>query len=230
MDNATKEELGVALASRVKGGQLIGVGTGSTVEAVLVALGKRVATEGLQLSVVPTSYQSAWSCEKLGFQVLSPATRRKLDWAFDGADEVDPTLRLLKGRGAALYHEKLIAARAEEFVVVVSEDKLVQRLGEKMAVPVEVTPESVHSVEKQLVQLGAERVELRYAVALERTVPLFTQEGNLILDAQFANISDDFEKEINGIPGAVENGIFTHYATEVLVGASGGVRSLTRKG
>ncbi len=228
MDDKAKQLLGTELASQIEDGQLIGVGTGTTVEAVLNALSVRIKEESLTVRVVPTSYQSAWRCEELGFSVLSPALSAELDWAFDGADEVDEKLRLLKGRGAALLHEKLVAAKAKKFVVVVGEDKIVTRLGEKMAVPVEFIPESVSSVKRGLKELGASELEVRFGVSLERTIPVFTQEGNMIIDATFNQISDDLEGAINNLPGVVENGIFTTHATEVLVGSSKGVRVIRR--
>ncbi|MCB0329328.1 MAG: ribose 5-phosphate isomerase A [Bdellovibrionales bacterium] len=218
-----KDYLAAELSSRLSNNQSIGVGTGTTVEAVLGAIKKRIVEESLEIRLVPTSYQSAWRLEELGLPVTSPATALALDWAFDGADEVDPDLRLLKGRGAALLHEKLIAARARELYIVADESKLVGRLGEKMAVPVEVIPEARYSVEESLAGLGASEVSLRWCESLERKMPLFTQEGNLILDAKFLPIASDLESKINSIPGVVENGIFTNHATEVLIGKDDGV-------
>lgn len=225
---SAKEHLAVELASRVKDKQLIGVGTGTTVEAVLTAIRERIQKESLTVRFIPTSYQSAWRLEALGLPVYSTSLSAPLDWAFDGADEVDSELRLLKGRGAALLHEKLIAARTENFLIVIDESKLVSRLGEKMAVPVEVIPDARFSVERQIQSLGASKVELRLCTSLERTMTLFTQEGNIILDAVFAEIGAELEAELNAIPGVVENGIFTSHASEVLVAKESGVEILTR--
>jgi len=224
----SREHLAEELADRLHEGQIIGVGTGTTVEAVLKKMKHRISQDGVSdVQFVPTSYQSAWCLHDLGLPVTSPATSAMLDWGFDGADEVDSELRLLKGRGAAMLHEKLIAARCASLFIVVDESKLVTQLGSKMSVPVEVIPEARFSVEQELRSLGAQEVCLRLAVALERQVPLFTQEGNLILDARFDSISQDCEMRINAVPGVVENGIFSSYATEVLVGRDDGVEILT---
>ena len=225
---SAKLHLAKELSSRILDGQFIGVGTGTTVEAVLGAIKERIDKEGFTIRFVPTSYQSAWRLEELGLPVFSPSVSEKLDWAFDGADEVDPELRLLKGRGAALLHEKLIASRTDNLYIVVDESKLVSRLGEKMAVPVEVIPESRFSVKSALSELGASEVELRLCTSLERTMTLFTQEGNLILDARFNEIPADLEARINAIPGVVENGIFSSHATEVLVGKDDGIQLLKK--
>ncbi|MCI5065114.1 ribose-5-phosphate isomerase RpiA [bacterium] len=223
MGASAKQHLARELSSRVADGDVIGVGTGTTVEAVLTAIQERIVEESLRVHCVPTSYQSAWRLEELGLPVSSPALATQLDWAFDGADEVDEDLRLLKGRGAALLHEKIIAARTSRLFIVVDEGKLVSRLGSLMAVPVEVIPEARFTAAESLRALGASEVELRWCTALERTVPLYTQEGNLLLDATFSEIPRELEQEINRIPGVVENGIFTDSATEILVGTDSGV-------
>lgn len=225
----SKEYLAETLASRLHEGQIIGVGTGTTVEAVLKRMKSRIEQDSFRsIQFIPTSYQSSWCLHELGLPVSSSATAARIDWGFDGADEVDPQLRLLKGRGAAMLHEKVIAARCGALFIVVDEGKLVSKLGSNMSVPVEVIPESRFSVEEALRALGATEVQLRWAVALERKVPLFTQEGNLILDARFDLIPEGYEAEINAITGVVENGIFGSQATEVLVGKDSGVEILTR--
>jgi ribose 5-phosphate isomerase A len=216
------------LSLRVLNGQCIGVGTGTTVEAVLKAIKDRIVSENLKVTFVPTSYQSTFKLEGFGLTVLSPSTTCNIDWAFDGADEVDPDLRLLKGRGAAMLHEKIIASRAEKFIVVVTEDKRVDKLGSLMAVPVEVIPESLTFVKMMLKKLGAVSIVMRTGISLEREVPIFTQEGNLILDARFNEIKNDLEQQINNTPGVVENGIFTYLAHEVLLAGSNGLEKINR--
>ncbi|MCB0331893.1 MAG: ribose-5-phosphate isomerase RpiA [Bdellovibrionales bacterium] len=226
MSKKLKEIVGAELASRVADGEIIGVGTGTTVEVALRAIQRRVQQEGLRVSVVPTSYQSSWVCESIGLTVLSPALCSELSWGFDGADEVDEKLRLIKGRGGAMLHEKIIAAKCKKFVVIVGEDKLVKTLGEKCPIPVEVMPEALSIARTGLEKLGATSILQRECVAVERTTPYYTQSGNLVLDVTFSQIPDSLEKDINAIPGVVENGLFFGYATEVLIGADGGVRSL----
>lgn len=228
MSKNLKEVVGAELASRVVDGEVIGVGTGTTVEAALRAIHKRIQDEGLRVSVVPTSYQSSWVCESIGLTVLSPALCQELSWGFDGADEVDGDMRLIKGRGGAMLHEKIIAAKCKNFVVIVGEDKLVSTLGEKCPVPVEVMPEALSIARAGLEKLGTKDISQRECVAVERTTPYYTQSGNLVLDVTFDTISDSLEADINSIVGVVENGLFFGYASEVLVGAEQGVRSITQ--
>lgn len=225
----TLNKLAEKLAERLKDGQTIGAGTGTTVEAVLAAIKTRINKDNLKINFVPTSYQSAWALEELGLNVLNPSYKFDLDWAFDGADEVDSELRLLKGRGGALLQEKIVASKSNgNFVVVVTEDKLVKRLGEKMAVPIEVVPESTYSVINLIKKLGAKEVDIRFGLALDRKIPIFTAKGNLLLDARFDVIDPTLEARINNIAGVVENGIFSGYASEVIVAAVDGIRFLNK--
>ena len=220
-----KELIAHELARRVKDGEILGVGTGSTVDAALRAIGERVRKESLRLSVVPTSYQSAWACQDLGLTVLNPGFRGKLAWGFDGADEVDARLRLIKGKGAAMLQEKILAARCQKFIVIVDESKLVQKLGEKASVPVEVIPEAVILAEEGLRKLGATEVTLRNCTGGKHG-PVITEAGNVVYDAKFSAISDTLERDIKAIVGVVESGIFTTLASEVLVAGASGVFSL----
>jgi len=222
-----KEVVAAKLAEKITDGDLIGVGTGSTVDLALVKIAERVKKEKLKIQVLPTSYQTAWQCQRIGLTVLGTTFQGMLSWGFDGADEVDGDLRLIKGKGGALFREKIIAAACSEYVVIVDDSKLVKKLGEKFAVPVELVPESRFIVEKGLLKLGAEKVSLRESPASHG--PLITELGNLIIDAKFQNISSDLEGQINQLVGVVENGIFTNYATEVLIGSSKGVDSRKKR-
>lgn len=220
-----KERVGIELVKTIQDGETIGAGTGTTVTAALDALSKRVKEEGLSVKVVPTSYQTAWRCAEIGLEVLSPLSVEMLSWSFDGADEVDPQLRLIKGRGGAMLQEKLIAAKSKRFVIAIDETKLVKRLGEKQPIPVEVVPGAVGLVTRQLKKLAATEVLVREAVA--KNGPVITEAGNVILDARFSKIEDTLEQEIRSIIGVVESGLFIGYASEVLVGKADG--SVERK-
>lgn len=219
-----KEIVGREIAKRIKTGDVFGVGTGSTVDAALVEIAKRVKEERLELSVVPTSLETAIQCSAIGLKVLSPVAVQNLAWGFDGADEVDSKKNLIKGRGGAMLLEKLMAAKCERYTVIIDEGKLVSRLGEKFPVPVEVLPEGLALAKAGLDQLGASEIVLRQASA--KHGPVITERGNLILDAKFANIGDDYESKIKAIPGVVESGLFFGYADEVLVARSSGVTTL----
>ena len=218
-----KEIVAAEIAKRVQNGDVIGVGTGSTVDIALEQIGKRIVREKLTVHVVPTSYESAWRCQEIGLHVLYPGYKGELSWGFDGADEVDPHLWLIKGRGGAMLKEKILAAKCKRFVVVVDESKIVKKLGEKFPVPIEVIPEARSVVEKRLQSLGAKEFVVRDGV--KKHGPVITEAGNIILDVTFSSIGASMEKDIKTIVGVVENGLFMGYAAEVIVGAASGCRS-----
>lgn len=221
-----KEKVAAAIAEQVKDGQVLGIGTGSTVDLAIAAIGKRVKSEGLKIAALTTSIESVWACEQHGIRVLNSLYRGELDWGFDGADEVDPKLRLIKGKGGALFQEKIVAALCKRFVAIVDSSKLVQRLGERMPVPVEFVPRAYTLVEKGLLSLGAQELQLRQATGKHGAV--ITEQGNLIFDARFNEISDLLEEKIKSIVGVVESGIFTSLAHEALVADTDRVRTLRR--
>lgn len=221
-----KEIVGKAIADRIANGDQIGVGTGSTVDAALVAIGNRVSEEGLDLLVVPTSLETAWRCEELGLNVLFPGCRKELAWGFDGADAVDRRLRAIKGKGGAMLLEKVVAARCKEYFLVVDESKLADNIAEKAPVPVEVIPDGVQIAERELKALGATDVSLRQAYS--KHGPVITEGANIILDAAFAEIPDTLERDIKSIVGVVECGLFLNYATEVWIGGDSGVQKILK--
>lgn len=221
-----KEILGKEIARRVKSGEVIGAGTGSTAEVALREIAKRIKDEKLVLSVVPTSYQTILLCGELGINCLSPLYEKELVWGFDGADEVDPDLRLIKGRGGALLEEKILAEKCAHFVVLVDESKLVKKLGERVAVPIEVIPSALGVVKRELIKLGAKTVTQRSSEAIYRSA--ITQNANFILDVTFPEINLDLEQRIKSITGVVESGIFNSQADEVLLVRAGKLSSLKR--
>ena len=141
-------------AALVRDGMLVGVGTGSTVAFMIEELGRRVREEGLRVVGVPTSFQSRLLCGQLGIPVRDLGDCASLDLAIDGADEVDPDLNLIKGGGGSQTREKVVAAMAKEFVVVVDESKLVPALGTGFAIPIEVLPVALAYVERAVRDLG----------------------------------------------------------------------------
>lgn len=222
-----KEAVGQEVARRIRSGEVIGIGTGSTVDAALIAIGARIQSEGLRVLGVPTSYESAWKCSEMGISVCAPESVSRLTWGFDGADEVDPELRVIKGKGGAMLREKIVAALCDRFVVIVDESKLVSRLGERTAVPVEVVPGARRLVESALVTLGAQSVVLRQA-GPGKHGSVITEAGNVILDATFPSIGATLEREIKSLVGVVESGIFNAMAHEVIVAGSSGIRVLRK--
>jgi ribose 5-phosphate isomerase A len=211
-----KERVGGEAAKLVTDGAIVGLGTGSTVAPAIAELGRRVREEGLEIMGIPTSYQAAMLARASGIVTRTLDEVSKIDIAIDGADEVDPSKNLIKGRGAAHTREKIVDSWAELFVVVVDDSKLVKHLGERVPVPVEVLPFAVHPVMKTLQAMGG-NPELRMGV--KKDGPVITDQGNMIIDVRFAEIKDPkaLEARLNNIPGVVENGLFVGLAHLVLV-------------
>ncbi len=211
----------------VEGGMVVGLGTGSTADFVVEELAARVAT-GLAVVAIPTSEHTAGLARRLGIPLASFADHRRIDLAIDGADEVQrSTLDLIKGRGGALLREKIVAAASRRFIVVVDQEKLVDRLGEHMPVPVEVAQFGWQATAAALETLGA-AAELRRAGGQ----PFVTDGGNFILDCHFGPIDDPerTERLIKMTVGVVESGLFIGRSSAVIVATDSGVDILTRSG
>ncbi|MDR3174724.1 MAG: ribose-5-phosphate isomerase RpiA, partial [Treponema sp.] len=208
-----KERTGFRAADElVEPGMRLGLGTGSTAIHVVRRVGERLVRGELRdIRVFATSFQTELACEKLGiphYSLNSPELAGGLDLSIDGADEVDPGGRLVKGGGGALLIEKLAAYNSARYAIVIDEGKLVSRLALCFALPVEIIPESRLPVTGALEKLGAV-VTLREA--LRKAGPVITEHGNLLLDIRFREPvePEDLEERINLIPGVVENGFFT---------------------
>ncbi len=224
-----KRAAGECAASWVQKGMRVGLGTGSTTTYALEALGRRVREEGLSFAGVATSMATERTARRLGLPLVTLAEAGRLDMAIDGADEIDPEWRLIKGGGGAHTREKIVAAQADRFVVLVDESKVVRRLGSAFPVPVEVVPLAVHSVTEALRRLGAAPT-LRL---VEGGTPACTDQDFHILDAFFDGGIENPEalgRAIKNIPGVLDHGIFAGYTTDVLVGnETGGVRTLAKR-
>jgi ribose 5-phosphate isomerase A len=221
-----KRIVGRAAAERfVTAGMRLGLGSGSTAIWTVRRVGERWRDGSLAgLRVVTTSLQCELEARSLGLPVVTlndAGMEEGLDLAIDGADEVDRHGRLIKGGGGAMLMEKVVASASRRFVVVVDESKLSDRLGQRSAVPLEVVPAAFQTVRRALVALGAE-VSVRQGVS--KVGPVVTDLGNLLVDARFHQPFDPptLEAEINGIPGVLENGLFTGMRPLVLVARAGG--------
>lgn len=219
-----KELVAQEIAKKVVDGDVIGVGTGTTVDIALAAIGERVAKEKLRISVVPTSYQSAWRCQELGLTVMYSGYKGYLSWGFDGADQVTKELWAIKGKGGAMLQEKILAKRCKKFIVIVDESKVVNKLGVGCPVPVEVIPEALILAQDGLRALGASELVLRSGSG--KHGPVITERGNIIIDATFPAISAGLESEIKSLAGVVESGLFIGYISQVLIAGAKGVSSL----
>ena len=216
----------VALAAltRVAEGMTLGLGTGRAAEAFIEALGER-ARAGLRVRGVPTSNKSAELARKVNIEIVELAAVTRIDVAFDGADEVTEALELTKGLGGALLRERVVANEAEKFIVLVTPEKLVAKLGSRTPIPIEVVPFAAPTAARHLRALGGRPAERKKADGF----PYFTDNHNLILDTDFGPIADAraISAAARAIPGVVDTGIFVDMADVVLVGDPGGVRELT---
>jgi ribose 5-phosphate isomerase A len=225
----SRDELKRAAAMRaieeVEDGMVLGLGTGSTAAFVVEGLGARVA-RGLKVVGIPTSERTAAHARRLGIPIATFAEHQRLDLTIDGADEVQlGTLDLIKGLGGALLREKIVASASDRLVIVVDQEKLVERLGEHTAVPVEVTQFGWQATAVALAKLGCVP-ERRYAAGEQ---PFITDGGNYILDCRFGPLADPraIERSIAMTVGAVESGLFVGRSSMVLVASTTGVEVLT---
>lgn len=207
----------------VQDGMVLGLGTGSTMYYFLQELG-RLVRQGQRLVGVPTSVQTATLASQLAIPLTTLDDHPQLDLAVDGADEVDDDLNLVKGAGGALLREKIIAASAARFLVVVDETKLVTQLGERYPLPVEVVPFGHVPALRALERLGAQ-VTLRRRADGQAWV---SDNGNYILDCRFGPIADPtaLQREMLAIPAVVDSGLFLNMTDTVIVGHADGVRLL----
>lgn len=212
-NRAEKEAVAARLAAFVRDGQTIGFGSGSTSYLTALAIGRRVREENVRCFAVPTSIEIAAVCAELGIRVV-PLGSAQPEWCFDGADEVNARHWLIKGRGGALFKEKIVFRSAAKRFIVVDASKRVDALGTHFAVPVEVFPPAILLVKSELAALGATSIETRSGEGKDG--PTITEAGNLILDVRFASIDEDLERAINAITGVIENGLFIGYDMEVL--------------
>lgn len=200
-----KKIVGTYAASLVKDGDVVGLGTGSTTAFAIAELSNRIKNEEISIYGVPTSFQA----KLLAIESNIPLTtldEHDINIAIDGADEVDPKLYLLKGRGGALLQEKIIDYNADRFVVVCEERKFVDTLGKNFPVTVEVFPLAYRKVFQALSSFGTPILR----AGDKKDGPMVTDNGNFIIDL-FTSVKNpkSMEKDLNDIPGIFENGIFT---------------------
>ena len=219
LQNQMKQAVALAAVDQIENGMILGLGSGSTAALMIEALAVKIKSGEIKDVVgVTTSFQGEVLASELGIPLKSLSSVSKIDLAIDGADEVDPKFQLIKGGGACHVQEKLVAALAKKFIVVVDSTKLVKKLNLDFKLPVEVLPSAWKQVQNTLQDLGGEG-NLR--MAQKKAGPIVTDQGNLILDLSFSNGIDQpelLESQINNIPGVLENGLFVNLTDQVLVG------------
>ena len=220
-----KELAGRAAAALVRDGDVVGLGTGSTAYYAIAALGERVKS-GLNIVGIPTSEASGELARTSGIPLTTLEEHPELDIDIDGADEMDPQLRLIKGGGGALLREKVIAAASKKMVVIADSSKSVPVLG-KFPLPLEIIAFARAVIEKRIGSLGA-TAKLRLKVDGQ---PFITDNGNQILDCSFGKIPDPpgLARILSNIPGIVEHGLFIGLATVALIGRGDRVEELSPK-
>jgi len=207
-----KQRSAEAACEYVKDGMIVGLGTGSTAEFAVKKIGELVRN-GLSIRGIPTSDSTKILAESEGIPLIDFSETMFIDLTIDGADEIDANLNMIKGGGAALLREKIVASASREEIIIVSVSKLVQQLG-AFPLPVEVIPFGWQVVFNQLESLQG-NPELR----LKQGQPSVTDQGNFIVDCHFRKIEnpEQLEQHLNVIPGVVENGLFINLCTRMIM-------------
>jgi ribose 5-phosphate isomerase A len=200
------------LAARARDGECIGFGSGSATYLALLAIGRRAQHEKLGVSVVTSSYETAAAAARLGLvqRSLGDATP---DWSIDGADEVDRDGRVLKGRGGALFREKMLWSASPKMTLAIDSSKRVERLGSRFPLPIEVHPHAVTVVARFVEEHGCTEAKLR--IGTGKDGPVITELGCLILDARFEEVPRGLADQLKRIPGVIETGLFEGWSFEV---------------
>ncbi|GFO75641.1 ribose 5-phosphate isomerase A [Bathymodiolus platifrons methanotrophic gill symbiont] len=220
-----KELVAQHAARLVKNGMTVGLGTGSTADFFISELARRQQEEGLQVSCVSSSVVSMLKAQNLGLSLVAIEHLTHLDLYVDGAEEVSPDNALLKGRGANLVREKLLARASNQFIVLVDQSKMVEHIGANFAIPIEVMPFAWQLVQQSLKQLGGTG-DLRPNTNGNGLA--VTSYGSLVLDMSFKSKQDSAELDalLNATPGVVEHGIFQGLASTIFLADKGVVQEI----
>ncbi len=220
--DALKRAAALTAVEYVKDGMVVGLGTGSTAKHMVIALGEKVKA-GMRIRGVPTSRETAALAAQFGITLIDSDNRWVIDVAIDGADQVDPAFNLIKGGGGALLKEKIVAASAKQFIVLVDYTKQVPVLGGSFPLPIEVVPFGWGSTAREIETLTTSPVVLR----VRNGAPFTTEAGNFIVDVHLAKIEQprDLELALNQIPGIVETGLFVGRTDLLIVGTPHGTET-----
>jgi len=218
-----KERVAKHAASLVKGGMLVGLGTGSTADYFIAELARRVKEENLKVTTVASSLISMQKAQENGLPLMAIEHLTRVDLYIDGADEVSPDNTLLKGQGADLVKEKLLAKASDKFIVLVDPSKMVDKIGARFAIPIEVMPFAWQLVKQSLELLGGQGELRKNGDGLA-----VSSHGSLILDMTFDDSIETFQLDsmLNSTPGVVEHGIFYQLADMVLLALDGKVEEI----
>jgi len=226
--DAAKRRAAVEAVKHVQDGHIIGIGSGSTAAFAIREIGRKIKEENLRVLGVPTSNQSFFLAVEQGIPVTTLDEHPQLDLDIDGADQIDRALNLIKGGGGALTREKVVAAAANELIIVADETKLVENLGKNQRLPVEVLKFALPIVSSRVRAIGGKPF-LRDRK--DGSGPYVTDNGNFIMDLDFGTIERpaELESELRAIPGVVETGFFIGMADISYVGTKTAVKKMRRE-
>jgi ribose 5-phosphate isomerase A len=221
-----KQSAAEAAVAEIGSGMLVGLGTGSTAAFAISALGRRIAEEGLRVCAVGTSLATEAAARAAGIPMLDFAEVSRVDLCIDGADEIDPEFRAIKGGGGAMLREKIVASSAARMICIVDEGKTVERLGQTRALPIEVLPFARGFVSEAIRALGGEPV-LRRA---KEGGSALSDQGNLLIDCGFGRLDDPaaLARSLSNIPGLLGHGLFLDEIDALFVGGEAGVQRRER--
>jgi ribose 5-phosphate isomerase A len=224
-ESRTADALAEAAVAGIESGMIVGLGTGRTASRAISALADRVRSERLDVRCVPTSHVTETLARALGLKVVDFAMVERVDYLFDGADEVDPQLRMLKGAGGAMIRERIVAHASDRRVYIVDESKLVDRLGQRTTLAIGVMAFGLASIRARLRDVGLQGV-------VRRTLDghlFLTDNGSLILDVSLEDRDvEELNCALNDIAGVIDHGLFLIEAQEVIVETARGLDRMRR--
>jgi ribose 5-phosphate isomerase A len=224
-----KQNSALAAVKHVKNDFIVGLGSGSTAAFAIQALGERIKQENLHIMGIPTSYQAFLLAIEYKIPITTIDEHPVIDLTIDGADQITPELNLIKGMGAAMAREKIVAAASKLNIIIVDQQKKVKYLGERgQVVPIEVLPFAISLVKGKLVTIGAKPLVREGTGKLG---PVITDNGNAILDTAFGEIEHPAKLavKVKMVPGVVETGFFLGLTDIAYVGVSGSVEKIEKK-
>ena len=223
-----KQKAALEAVKYVKEGFIVGLGSGSTAAFAIKTLGERMEQEKLQVMGVPTSYQAFLLAVECGIPITTLDEHPEIDVTIDGADQITPELNLIKGMGAALTREKIVAAASKLNIIIAEQQKKVKVLGENnQSVPIEVLPFAISLAKRKIIAAGGKPI-LREGKG--KLGPVITDNGNVILDTNFGEITKPAELDIKlkMIPGVVETGFFVGLTDIAFLGTNSAVEKLRK--
>jgi len=205
----------------VKDGFIVGLGSGSTAAYAIAEIGRRIQEEEIEVLGIPTSTQAFYLAIKHGIPLTTLDEHPTIDLTIDGADQIDKKLNLIKGMGGALTREKIVASCSKKVIIVADETKLVEKLGEKHPIPIEIVPFATKYVISKIEELGG-KPKVREVKG--KVGPVITDNGNYILDVTFKQIGNlaELNKKLKLITGIVETGLFLKLAHQAYLGKKDG--------